>query len=218
MATLYYNAAVDTDWNNISNWWIDSLHTIPATNLPTSIDDVVLSGTCDNNTGDTPTVANIICESCVFYIAFIATNSATFNNGSSTDGGGTVLGDAIFNDYSENYSINVNGYAIFNNMSWNRGTLNGNTILNNSYTSSIINGAVTLNYISTNEGTINGNATFNDNSFNAGMIFGNATFNHSSFAYPTSAGASYGGTVTFQNRTSYPLKRGINGSSLLGVV
>lgn len=69
--------------------------------------------------------------------------------------------------------------------------------------------------INSGYGTVTGNGTFNDSSYNSGTITGNGTFNDSSFAYPA---GTYNGIVTFQNRTLYPLKRGVNSSSLLAIV
>ena len=42
-ATLYYNAATDTNWNTLTNWWQDSGFTIQATALPGISDDVIVS-------------------------------------------------------------------------------------------------------------------------------------------------------------------------------
>ena len=78
-----------------------------------------------------------------------------------------------------------------------------------------VTGNANFNEYSYNDGTVNGDATFNDSSVNYGAIGGNATFNDSSFAHPLGL---YYGTVTFQNRTLYPLKRGVNSSSLLAIV
>jgi hypothetical protein len=44
LITLYWYAAVDTNWFNISNWFNDSEHSSPAYRLPTSTDGVYVIG------------------------------------------------------------------------------------------------------------------------------------------------------------------------------
>jgi hypothetical protein len=374
MATLYYNAAVDTDWNTLGNWWSDSIYSVPATSLPSSADDVIMIADCLTNSGSgaivntltfdggpfngsvsggTATLGiniTVIQVSEYYTIAMIidafltgtltaskvyltgsyysginngiingsvllnslgynngtingnatfgaggynngsgsvngnaifeassvnegyignnatfidminygyvngnaifyggATNSntinqhATFNDYSYNNFGGAVTGDATFNDSS--YNDGVTGNATFNDTSYNNyGTVDGDATFNDSsYNSSNgpVTGNATFNGNSLNNGIISGDATFNGTSSNFGVandfgtaVFndsstnensgliggGGAIFNDSSFAYPTSAGSTYNGTVTFQNRTPYPLKRGVNGSNLLGIV
>ena len=149
---LYFNGAVDSDWNTLGNWWLDSNFTVHATHLPRSIDSVIASSTISINSGSQPTVVDF-----------------------------TLL-DPDYNDYPYlNIEITVTDNATFNDSSTNYGTINGNATFNGSYNEGIINGNATFNNSSYNNTTINGNATFNDTSFNDyGTINGNATFNGSS--------------------------------------
>ena len=51
---LYYNAAVDTDWNTLGNWWNDAVFADPALALPTAGDDLEIWQpvlTYDSNVG-----------------------------------------------------------------------------------------------------------------------------------------------------------------------
>ena len=59
MATLYFNGAVDSDWAEIENWWTSDDFTTQASALPSSSDSVVLSSSCDTNSGSEPTVVNL---------------------------------------------------------------------------------------------------------------------------------------------------------------
>ena len=164
MATLYFNAAVDADWNTLGNWWTSDAFTTQASALPTSSDSVVLCATCDANSGSTPTVVNLT------FIAGFADFSIWI----------TVTGNATFDDYSSNNNI-VTGNATFNDYS--------------------------KNGISNPLTAVNGNATFNDSSYNNGIVGANATFNDISYN-------RYGIT----NQIFLNDKRGINGSSILGVI
>jgi len=67
-ATFYYNdnvGAADGAWNNLSNWWTDSLLTVQATSLPSNLDDVIVKNNASeyiflsSNSGGTPTVRNL---------------------------------------------------------------------------------------------------------------------------------------------------------------
>ncbi len=79
---------------------------------------------------------------------------------------------------SSSIEINVADTANFYASSNNQGTINGNSIFNDtSYNDLTINGNATFNGTTSNNGTINGNAVFNGGSLNDGTITGNATFN-----------------------------------------
>lgn len=58
---FYYNSAVDTDWNNVNNWWMNSDCTEQAYVLPAEIDNVIFltDAECLSNSGSTPTVKSL---------------------------------------------------------------------------------------------------------------------------------------------------------------
>ena len=171
--------------------------------------------------------------------------NATFNDSSINYG--TVTGDATFNGISYNNGT-VTGDATVNGISYNNyGTVSGNATFNDfSYNNSTVTGDATFNGISYNliNGTVSGDATFNDSSGNSGTVTGNATFNDSTTLREYS---SVGGNVTFSeiaveltlnnlknfglldinlnygsiidvDATTIIQLRGVNGSSILGVV
>ena len=183
MATLYFDGAVDGDWDELGNWWQNAGHTTAATALPTSSDSVVLSATCSANSGSAPTVVNLTASSAVFDITIITvTGMATFSGGSTNFG--TVTGNATFNDSSVNEGT-VTGDATFNDSASNSGTVTGNGTFNdysnnNPYNSGTVTGNATFNDSSGNASTVTGNATFNDSSGNSDTVDGNATFSDSS--------------------------------------
>lgn len=157
MATLYFNGAVDGDWNNLSNWWDDSGFTTPASALPTSSDSVVASATISSNGGSAPTVVNFTINGSNQYlgITLTVTGIATFNdttynvgnitgevefNDSSANGQlGSIIGNVTFNDNSIHaLGANINGNATFNNSSikrGSRGSVTGIITWNSSYPS-----------------------------------------------------------------------------------
>ena len=229
MATLYFNGAVDSDWDEIGNWWTSGAFTTQASSLPTSSDSVVLSATCDTNSGSAPTVVNLTFNDSYseYYIGIAITvtgnatfnersfnngtltGNATFNDSSSNQDSSTVTGDATFNDSSYNYGT-VTGDATFNDSSANNGgsTVTGDATFNDSsynYYGTVTENA-TFNHSSYNYyGTVTENATFNDSSYNQGTVTGDATFNHSSLNY---------GTV---NGDAVPITATINGYELVKV-
>jgi hypothetical protein len=274
MATFYFNAAVDGEWTNLSNWWMDDQHSIPATGLPSSTDDAIVTEV-SSNIGPEPTVNNLTVTTYGFYIPITVVGTATFiGDGTLPTLNSILTGNAVFIN-AEN-SETINGNATFNSFSLNGGTVNGDATFNNiSYNSGSVFGNATFNNNSSNDGTIsedatfngdsenyygvvfgdatfndgsrNGNlqpetpatvlgnavfngsstntlggttksATFNNSSYNSGIVDGLAIFNHSSFAYPSITGETeYSGDIIFQNRTPYPLKRGVNSCGLLGI-
>ena len=112
MATLYYNAAVNENWQTLGNWWQNSNFTVPATNLPTSTDDVIIAYNISSNSGSEPTVANLtINGSWYIDIAITVSNNCTFNDSS------VLLGV-------------INGNTTFNNNSLSVGTVNGSVTYN----------------------------------------------------------------------------------------
>lgn len=220
MATLYFNAAVDNTWNNLSNWWQDSAFTIPAVAIPTAGDTVYIEA----NVTTGPTAAITLAA---LYIAQInnavtlgssgagisTTGNLTVGKGTYLNGyisganltiGGTAtlyygylestltVGLANFYGYSENISGGlVTGNAIFNNSSENNSTIGGDATFNDSS----VNGS----------GIVTGNATFNDSAYNYyyATVTGNATFNNNSLNY---------GTVSGNASVYYPVTRPLGGT------
>jgi hypothetical protein len=126
--TLYFNAAVDGDWETVGNWWLDDEHTEPAGRLPTSADSVVVTGATIIASGQT--VVNFTLnegDDNSLFGSLAVTGMATFNGLSFNDG--TVTGDATFNDTSANLGT-VTGDATFNDSACNSGTVTG-TIIGN---------------------------------------------------------------------------------------
>jgi hypothetical protein len=238
MATLYFNAAVNGDWATLGNWWMDSGHTTPATGLPTSSDSVIVSQEITANSGSEPTVVNftqnpgptLIFDITVTGMATFQdsvcqatiTGNATFSGYSSNSG--TVTGDATFNDSAGNFGT-VTGNATFNDLSYNgseTGVLGTGTFNDDSYNVYQMSGPCTFNHRSSlaSGGNVDGNCVFNDSSFVADStsIGGDATFRGSSYNGAGEVGVMIYGTVSFEDRTPYPIPRGINGSSILGVL
>lgn len=140
--TKYYNAAQDTNWANLNNWWQDSDYTIPAINFPIAQDDVVMIATCDTNSdwefyGD-PVIANLtmsdpnevnpnlgidvsVSETATFHdtstLSSILTGNAIFNEYASILSFSQVIGTATFNNYSSTYNSLIDSTATFNHYS-----------------------------------------------------------------------------------------------------
>ena len=173
------------------------------------------------------------------------TGNATFDNYSynaDSVGTGTVSGDATFDNYAWN-----NGYVI-GNATFGTGSYNepmggiglDATFNSDAYNDGYVSGNATFNDYSRLIGsTINGNATFNDYAYvgdGYGRITGNAEFNDNSYIHRHAPGNVYssffvnvvGGTATFRGNarndggiyggTVLAYEKGINGSSILGVV
>jgi hypothetical protein len=146
-ATLYFNAAVDNDWDEVGNWWLDDEHTQAAGRLPAAADSVVATASI---TASGQTVVNFtVSGSTEVNGSFTVTGLATFQGSCSCGalGASTLNGNATFNDLAYLAPL---------------GTVNGN---------------VTFNDSSGSEGVVNGDATFNDSSFNDGTVTGTITDN-----------------------------------------
>jgi hypothetical protein len=152
MATLYFFntvAAADTDWYTLENWWTDVGLTTQASSLPSSADNVFLLS-IPSNTGSEPTVNSLTADAPLVFLVFpvTVTTTATFNY--TSENRSTITGDAIFNTSSVNYGGTVMGDATFNNNSYADAvsTISGNVTLND-------NGLILA-------ATVTGNATFNN--------------------------------------------------------
>jgi len=106
---MAYNAGTDT-------------HSVPATGLPTSTDNVEVRGSITGNSGSAPTVTNA-----AFFglanneISITVTGLCTFNDSSRNNGG--ITGNCTFNDSSSNIGATygrINGNATFTNSSYTR--------------------------------------------------------------------------------------------------
>ena len=225
MATFYFNAGVDNEWQTLGNWWMDDNFTTQATALPTSVDDVIATASITSNSGSEPTVANFTFNDPngngpLISISITVTGDATFNDSSSN--GGTVTGDATFNDISYHGGGTVSGNATFNDSSFNYGTAPGNATFNdNSYNYGYVTGNATFNGSSINDAIVTGDATFNDNSYLSvyGSVNGTSTFNDASYMEPNNTNYTNNPwTVVLGTRTPYPLRYGINNSNILGMI
>ncbi|MEI8130475.1 MAG: peptidoglycan-binding protein [bacterium] len=204
--TLYYNNAAATwDWNTLGNWWKDPSFTVPATQLPTSSDDVVVSADVYINNGSTPiTVHNLTVTGTTLWAAVdvIVLGTGSFNDATKMEGG-HITGTMSFNDnarlmYSGYLTGNLNftghasdeantdGSVTFSNYAQFSGSpITGDAVFSDSSNcfSGMILGNVT--YSSTNQFsgtcTANGNATFYGTTSNDATILGNATFNDTTY-------------------------------------
>jgi hypothetical protein len=163
MATLYFNAAVDNDWDTLGNWWTDSGHTGAAAGLPESGDSVVISGTLVG--GEDHTVVNLTANSASIGPSFTVTGAATF-------------------DGSSEYHGQLTGNATFNGTASLTGTVSGNATFNEYAFLDPTGTAYDIPVGVYSEGTpcVGGLATFNDNSYWASSVnvVGSAVFNDSS--------------------------------------
>jgi hypothetical protein len=119
--TLYFDGAVDGDWAELGNWWLDSGHTVAAPSLPAAGDSVIATASIDSNSGGAVTVVNFTLSgsSTVLQISITVTGMATFNDSSSNYSPGTVIGNATFNDSSSNFYATVTGTATFTGSAYN---------------------------------------------------------------------------------------------------
>jgi hypothetical protein len=157
-ATLYYNAAVDTAWDTLGNWWTDSGHTVPSAALPTNGDAVVMSG----NLGTGPSVA-------------VQPASVTWSSGNNSVNLSAFVCVVTFNDESRNSGTVTTG--TFNGTSYNSGTVTTGTFNDGSYNGGTVTTG-TFNDSSGNSGTVT-TGTFNDGSNNFSTVT-TGTFNDSS--------------------------------------
>jgi hypothetical protein len=114
-ATLYFNAAVDSDWTTAGNWWLDAEHTQAAGRLPAESENVIVTGSI---TASGQTVAN-----------------AEFTNfvvSASLDGSLTVTGLATFKGDDCALAGTLTGSALFTESSANAGTVTGTATFSDS--------------------------------------------------------------------------------------
>jgi hypothetical protein len=129
-ATLYFDGAVDNDWAEVGNWWLDDEHTQAAGRLPASSDNAVVTAEIFSNSGDEPIVSFLTVNSGGdFEVNVTVTGLATFL--SSSGNKETLTGNATFNDSSQN-SGTVTGNATFNGSGFNYGNVTGNATFSGS--------------------------------------------------------------------------------------
>lgn len=164
----WFYADPATSFDTLASWYTDSAHTIPATSLPTSNDDVAILTSNDGGTLTAKsvfvfnsTVNGTITANCIFHTSEYANSSqstgtingnCTFNQ-SSVINSGTIIGNCIFNNTSEmQLGSTITGKVTFNDTSeMINGTINGRAIFNDSSTRTggTVTGAVICNTTST---------------------------------------------------------------------
>jgi len=159
-ATLYFNAAVDNDWAEVGNWWLDAAGTASAGRLPAAVDSAVVLGGVYTSDSPVSLASLTVGSNDEFYGEYTVSGAVSFAG--STTNFAVITGNATFNDSSINAGT-VTGNATFNDSSINAGTVTGNATFNDSS-------------LSGPEGTVTGNATFNDSARNEGTVTGTATF------------------------------------------
>lgn len=198
----YFNGNEDDYWDNLNNWWLDGISTVPATTLPTSSDNVKIYSNIQNNSGSVPSVQNMwvsamfsgetdigieisVSGTARFYNYTYIYNDDGYPKIAKINGNCIFYGDDSGPYISENIAdAVVNGNATFYEYSHNVGTITGNAVFNDASKnyfknsiSAIVNGNAIFNDTSDNHGIVEGNAIFNDSSNNNGTVGGTKTCN-----------------------------------------
>ena len=188
--TLYYNAEVSTDWNDLGNWWTTNTAgalSDPASALPTAIDDVILTGSVVTNTGGAIEVSTLamtaVSGGYVLGVDVLISGggyNGIFTN-SSIGAGVTVTGNCEF----------IGSQAGAVGAASNSGTITGNAL----FTGDVGVLPCVVAAPVENFGTVSGNAVFNGNSRNAstGTVTGTCAFNDNSYNDGTAAQVTYAG-------------------------
>ncbi|MFM7796704.1 MAG: hypothetical protein ACKO7N_08060, partial [Candidatus Nitrosotenuis sp.] len=170
----------------------------------TLVGDVIATNCSFEGGGDGSILGNLVLNN-GYILGYNITGNAICNNAGLMS---NVDGDAVLNGYSyTSEPINITNSITFNDYSSNQSEFSCNNVTFNG------NSSNTLNYWVYSDNDI----IFNDSSINYGNVTGTAIFNHSSFGYPVENGATYTNGAIFQNRTPYPLKRGVNSSILSAI-
>jgi hypothetical protein len=153
MANLYYNAAVDMEWDTLGNWWTNASFTNPSAAIPADGDTAYLGASLSVAPSTSVTLAHI-------YVADPSTGGGQFSVSFSN-----ITGDVTLYDYSL-ISGSIVGNAVFNGHSSINlfSSITGNATFNDFSSSNIVT-------------SISGNATFNDYSYNNSSVEGDVTFN-----------------------------------------
>lgn len=226
-----FTVSNDVDWNlDTTGWVFDTpgqnwIFNNTAHNTSIINGDVTFNNSSYNSNWNGTTYNALINGNVIF-------NTDSYNLGK-------VVGNATFNNYSSNGvrsgdnipSYGVDGTATFNDYTWNFNNIGNGSIFND---------------YSYNNGQVNGDAIFNDNSSNGlypdaslaygGIVMGDAYFNQTSYSYSLSSvqGNAYfspsAAEVTLRyncggsdpnfliNNPEIVYQKGINGSSILGIV
>lgn len=236
-AATYTYTATSGSTNN----WADTSKWTSAT-VPGVADDAIVNGTLstcsiNTNTGPAASVNTLVfngatnaANACSLAIPITVANGATFNKKSllestltgnatfastSANNGGTITGNAIFNDSSAGGGT-INGNATFNDASYFQGTTGGDVTLNTTCYGGVLptGGAITIDgngacgawlYPSIVGGTLYGSDaqeitsfTFINGASADGAINGTAVFNDTSF---TAGNDNMTGTFTFNDNS-----------------
>jgi hypothetical protein len=116
--SLYFSGG---NLSSLSNWWQDSLFTIPAASLPDSTTSVLIT--------QNATSGSLVCFSATINNVSVSgsiTGVCTFNGTSSNSG--SITGVCTFNNTSSN-SGSVAGNCTFNGSSSNTGSITGNAFV-----------------------------------------------------------------------------------------
>ena len=142
MATYYFLGTIDSDWNEMDNWYDAPSGGNQGFN-PSSSDDVFILSTCDTNSGTTPTVNNATLDNCNFTIEITVNGIFTIINSGYIGDGSTII--------NGNVVCSTNGIVGLNNL---KATINGNLTFEN-------NGSTEIS--STNTADVSGNVIFASN-------------------------------------------------------
>ena len=163
MATFYFNGAVDDEWTELGNWWMNydaetDTYSVPATSLPTSTDSIEVRGDISSNSGSEPTVVNAAFFAGGSLVTITVTGNCTFNGGSYL--AGIINGNCTFNDGYAISTSTINGNATFNGLGRTHGTVTGNAIFTASEFVSTNLAVTDSGAFSWNMGNIGGTITF----------------------------------------------------------
>ena len=116
---LYFNGAVNNNWNSLGNWWLDIDHTASASALPTYGTRCELLADITSNSGSSAVCRSIKIGTGRTLSGFtIAADDYLYFY---TDGsnGCTVTTNAIFRDSAKNYNGTLSGENLFLDTSYN---------------------------------------------------------------------------------------------------
>ena len=210
---LYFNAAVDDEWNTTGNWWEDYLCTVPAgttsdDTVPTAYDDVTIIAGVVSTYGPAPVAYTLVAPS----TAYVNLNSlhvlayALFADGAAFGGSMTCDGPVEFRGAST-----ANAGTITGNCFFSEGVSSGNA----PYNGGPITGDCEFGPWAYNSSTITGDCLFSGNySTNDGSIIGDVVFS-GEYSMNSMAG-TITGTVDFTLGSAVVNEGIINGDVAFG--
>jgi hypothetical protein len=228
MSSAYFTNTVDSNWDTLDNWFSDAAFTSPLGSLPQNGDDIYVYGQVDgyNFTGPEGYTFNngYFDASGSGYgtftnLTYHFSGNVSFNNGYFYTDNGTLYATNV--TFNQDSGIGSNGscsiyanYVIFNDYSYNGGTVNGDATFNDeSYNNATVGGIATFNgksYSSTNS-TFSSYVIYNDDSHSENN--GSVTF--------TVAPTINGYALEILDLSTWAFtrsKRNINSSSILGIL